>query len=88
MLKHAADPLTVGIGDVVKKRESLMIAGTSAYGLGRLIEPMLGVSDGTVGIAETQADWLDEHIKIHCNHMGLLWSKRAMELTLDFISRE
>ncbi len=87
LLNHATDPLTQGTGDVDKLRESLMIAGTSAYGFGRLIEARMGVSDGTVGLAETQADWLDEHVQIHCNHMGLLWNKQAMNLTLDFLRK-
>jgi len=85
LLKHATEPLTAGVVEAVKLRDTLMIAGTSPYGLGRFIETRLGPSDGTVGVTETQADWLDQHIKIHSSHFGLLRNKQAKKLTLEFL---
>ncbi|TDR23808.1 alpha/beta fold hydrolase [Marinicella litoralis] len=86
LLNHAAKPLTLGVGAAIKYRDTLMIAGTSPYGLGRFIEPKLGPSDGTVAVAETQAEWLDQHLEIHSSHFGLLRNKQAKDLTLAFLS--
>ena len=87
LLKHATEPLTAGLFDAVKARDTLMIAGTSPYGLGRFIEPQLGPSDGTVALHETEADWIDHHHAIHCNHFGLLSNSEAQQLTLDFLQQ-
>ncbi len=86
LLKHATEPLTCGVIEAVKLRDTLMIAGTSPYGLGRFIEPRLGPSDGTVGVTETEADWLDQHLKIHSVHFGLLHNKQAQNLSLKFLT--
>ncbi len=85
LLKHATEPLTVGVSMPQVLRPSMMIAGTSPYGLGRFIERRLGPSDGTVGVAETEADWIDQHEKIHSSHFGLLRDKTAMQKTLAFL---
>jgi len=87
LLNYATEPLTTGVIETAKLRDTLMIAGTSPYGLGRFIEPRLGISDGTVGVAETQAEWLDQHLEIHSSHFGLLRNKQAKQLTLSFLSQ-
>lgn len=86
ILKRAAEPLAEGVKVPVESRMTMMIAGTSAYGLSRFVEWRFGVSDGTVGLAETQADWIDQHEKVHSSHFGLLRNKSALKLTLDFLS--
>ncbi len=88
LLNHASEPLTVGLVDAVKERDTLMIAGTSPYGLGRFIEPKLGPSDGTVAVRETQADWIDDHQSIHSSHFGLLRNKQAQLMTLEFLKQD
>ncbi|VAW47109.1 hypothetical protein MNBD_GAMMA02-259 [hydrothermal vent metagenome] len=88
LLKHAAEPLIVGVSMPQVLRPSMMIAGTSPYGLGRLIERRLGPSDGTVGIDETEADWIDQHEKVHSSHFGLLRNKYAMQKTLKFLQNK
>jgi pimeloyl-ACP methyl ester carboxylesterase len=87
LLKYATEPLTTGAVEAVKHRETLMIAGTSPFGLGRFIEPRLGPSDGTVAVAETKMEWLDQHCEINCSHFGLLRNKQAKELTLAFLKQ-
>ncbi len=87
LLNHATEPLTAGLVDAAKERDTLMIAGTSPYGLGRFIEPKLGPSDGTVAVHETRADWLDEHQEIHSSHFGLLRNKQAKAMTLEFLKQ-
>ena len=85
LLKHAAEPLTAGILNPQVLRPSMMIAGTSPHGLGRLIVRDLGASDGTVGVDETEANWIDKHEKVHSSHFGLLRNKPAMQKTLKFL---
>ncbi len=86
LLNHATEPLTAGEAKANTHREIMMIAGTSPYGLGRFIEPKLGPSDGTVAVAETQAEWLDQHKQVHSSHFGLLRNKQAQALTLEFLN--
>ena len=88
LLKHAAEPLTMGVLLPQGLRPSMMIAGTSAFGLGRLIERRLGPSDGTVAVDETEADWIDQHEKVKSSHFGLLRNKTAMQKTIDFLTAE
>lgn len=85
LLKHATEPLTVGITNPESDRPVMMIAGTSPYGMGRFIERHMGVSDGTVAVDETEADWINYHQTIHSNHFGLLRNKQAKQMTLDFL---
>jgi len=86
LLKHATSPLTTGVSQSQFKRPSLMIAGTSPVGLGRVIERQLGHGDGTVSVEETRAEWIDEHREVHTSHFGLLMNRQAMQLALDFLS--
>jgi pimeloyl-ACP methyl ester carboxylesterase len=87
-LRHATKPLTSGVSQPHRLRPSLMIAGTRPMGLGRVIERQLGPGDGTVALAETRAEWIDEHREIHTSHFGLLLDRQAMQISLDFLSRE
>lgn len=86
LLKHATEPLTVGVSMPQVVRPSMMIAGTSPYGLGRIIERRLGPSDGTVAVDETQAEWIDQHETVNSSHFGLLRNPVAMQKTLDFLT--
>ncbi|MCX7553297.1 alpha/beta fold hydrolase [Marinicella sp. S1101] len=88
ILKHATEPLTSGVVAPTVFRTTMMIAGTSPYGMGRVIEKKLGPSDGTVAIDETQADWLDYHEEIDANHFGLLNNKSAIEKTIAFFKQD
>lgn len=85
LLKYATEPLTVGITNPFTNRPIMMIAGTSPYGMGRFVERKLGVSDGTVALDETEADWIQFRQNIHSSHFGLLRNKQAKQLTLDFL---
>ena len=85
LLKHAAKPLSRGIKLPLKKRQTMMIAGDSPYGLGRFITSLDSCHDGTVALSETKADWLDDHRVVHTSHMGLLNNREAKQLALDFL---
>ena len=85
LLKHAAKPLSKGIKLPLKKRQTMMIAGDSPYGLGRFIASWDSRHDGTVALNETKADWLDDHRVVHTSHMGLLNNREAKKLTVQFL---
>ena len=85
LLGHATEPLTNGVQNPTAFRTSKMLAGNLPYGIGQLIHRMQGENDGTVSVDETQADWINAHQTIHCNHMGLLKNKQAKAITLHFL---
>ena len=64
-----------------------MIAGKkSTIGLGLLVGGMPEESDGTVLISETKHPMLKEHIVIDTTHTGLVFSKEAAKLTVNFLN--
>jgi len=87
LLRYATKPLMEGVQNPSVFRPSKMIAGNLPVGVGQIVHRMKGINDGTVSVDETQANWIDEHIIIHANHMGLLKSKQAKKLTLDFLQQ-
>jgi len=89
LLKQATEPLTVGVLPLqTLNRHTMMITGTSPYGLGRLVEKKLGPSDGTVAVEETEAGWIEQQAKVHTSHFGLLLNKQAKAMTLQFLKSE
>jgi hypothetical protein len=56
------------------RRELGVIAGNSSFGLGRLVGPLRGPSDGTVMIEETQIAGAADRIVIATSHTGMLFS--------------
>lgn len=88
LLHWAATPLSQGVGDARPNRPCQMIMGDWPFGFGRLIYHFDEPSDGTVSVAETQADWLTEHHTIQTNHLGILKNKHAMQLAYQFLSTE
>lgn len=87
-LRHATEPLINGVQDPSTFRTSQMIAGSMPYGIGQVVHRMQGVSDGTVSVDETEADWINHHQVIHSNHLGLLKNKQAKKLTYQFLIGE
>lgn len=85
LLRHATQPLIEGVVDPQVFRHSKMIAGDFPYGVGQIVHRMQGMSDGTISVDETQAEWIDNHQVIHSNHLGLLKNKQAKALTYAFL---
>ena len=69
-----------------KKYDIGMIAGNKdTVGLGLLVGGMPEESDGTVLLSETKHSMLKEHIVINKTHTGLVFSKEAAKLTVNFL---
>ncbi len=63
--------------------KSVMIAGTLNVGFGMFM--INGPGDGVVALSETKAPWLDGHYTVHVTHLGLVLSKEASSLCIDFL---
>jgi pimeloyl-ACP methyl ester carboxylesterase len=62
-----------------------ILAGESAFGLGRLLGPLGGPSDGTVLIAETRLPGASEHRVLRVSHSGLVFSAAVARQTAAFL---
>jgi pimeloyl-ACP methyl ester carboxylesterase len=56
-------------------RDLGVIAGDMEYGMGRLVGPLQGPSDGTVLVEETQIDGAADRVVLHVSHTGMVFSK-------------
>ncbi len=65
-------PLTIPRGIEVGS-----IAGSRPLGLGRMLMPMAGTSDGVVALEETRLTGLTDHVVIDCAHTGMLFSPQV-----------
>lgn len=74
LLGTALAALDRGCGEMTCRREVGMIAGTRGVGLGLLVGGTGGPGDGTVAVAETQADGLADRIELPVTHTGMLAS--------------
>ncbi len=66
--------------------ESIMIAGTMNLGFGTFL--INGPGDGVVALPETMAPWLDHHHTVQATHLGVVFSKKAAGLCVDFLSSQ
>lgn len=62
-----------------------MIAGTAPRGLGRLVAPLRGQSDGTVLLTETQLPGLTAHCSVACGHTELAFADIAARRAVEFL---
>lgn len=89
LLKHATEPLENGVVDPQAFRESLMIAGTSnTIGIARLVTKLPKPNDGTIALAETQADWINHHTTEKTNHFKMLFHKKINHSISQFLSEQ
>ncbi|TDJ47844.1 MAG: alpha/beta hydrolase [Gammaproteobacteria bacterium] len=65
--------------------EVAVIAGTTSFGLGRLIMRLDHPNDGVVTSAETQLPGLAGHIEMRVNHFGLVLSSAVAEQGAHFL---
>jgi len=72
---------------VCEDREVGVIAGTSPYGVGRLITTFDGDNDGTVAVTETQLDGAKDHICIDVSHKSMLVSTDVVDQAAAFLKR-
>jgi pimeloyl-ACP methyl ester carboxylesterase len=62
-----------------------IIAGTSGYGLGRLLAPFDGPNDGTVSVAETQMDGATDRCELPVTHTSMWLSAAVVERVANFL---
>jgi len=66
-------------------RETGMIAGSRAFGLGTLVGGAGKPGDGTVGVRETLAEGLKEHLVLPVTHTGMLYSAEVARQVAWFL---
>ncbi|MCF6288395.1 MAG: alpha/beta hydrolase [Proteobacteria bacterium] len=87
MLKHATEPLENGVPNPTVFRNSMMIAGTSnSIGIARIVIKLPEPNDGTVTVADTQADWINTHITEKTNHFNMLFRKNIKQHIIEFLT--
>lgn len=86
MMGRATELLVKGLTRLPAEREVGMIAGTSTFGLGRLITHLPSPNDGTVAVDETMLPGLDRRIDLPVSHMSMICSQRVVRCTATFLS--
>jgi pimeloyl-ACP methyl ester carboxylesterase len=66
-------------------RDLGVIAGDRSFGLGRLLGPMGGPSDGTVLVAETSLPGATDRLCVRTTHTGLLFSAEVARQVAAFL---
>ncbi len=88
LLNHAVEPLSNGVKTPKVLRNSCMIAGISnSIGISKLVTKLPEPNDGTVALAETQADWIDCHTTEKTNHFRMLFHKKIKIKISDFLTK-
>ena len=67
-------------------RELGVIAGDLGIGLGRLVGPLGGPSDGTILVEETELDGAVERLVLRVSHTGMLFSAAVAHAAGAFLS--
>ena len=84
--KNTAE-LSRGVKNWSAPAETIMIAGTKRWGLGRLLPTAItGPSDGTVMVEETKHPNLSAHHEISESHTTMLYSREAMQIIQGFLA--
>lgn len=84
-LGSSRDLLTRGFEQWEGKAEVGVVAGTKPRGLGRLVAPLEGPSDGTVLVSETHLQGMKDHCQVRCGHTELVFSNEAVRQTSLFL---
>jgi len=72
---------------VCESRDVGVIAGTSPYGIGRLVTKFKGENDGTVAVDETRLDGAKDHICMDVSHTSMLISSAVVAQAAAFLKR-
>lgn len=67
------------------RREVGVIAGSSGFGLGRLVARLDGENDGTVMVEETRLPGARDHLVLPVTHTGMLFSGTVAKQTAHFL---
>ena len=89
ILGHASAPLLKGIAaglqDLPETIKVSVLAGTRSLGGGKLLARFNAENDGSVGIEETQAEWLTHHERLNLSHTQLVYSSRAQARVVSLL---
>jgi pimeloyl-ACP methyl ester carboxylesterase len=85
LLGQVRTALENGYGQLPAGRETGMLAGTRAIGLGILLGGAGTPGDGTVAVAETRATGLKDHLLLPVTHTGMLYSAEVARQTACFL---
>ena len=72
---------------VCENRDVGIIAGTTPYGVGRLLTSFEGENDGTVAVAETRLDGAKDHICMPVSHSNMILSSDVADQVAAFLKR-
>jgi len=78
------------LGDMVPwscEREMGVIAGTKDHGVGRACCELGRPNDGTVAVAETHLNGMEDHIQLPVAHSGMLLSAEVARQTASFLAQ-
>lgn len=79
------EPASEWAGNVTATRDVGVIAGTRAFGMGRIVTKFDGENDGTVAVAETRLPAARDHLCVDVNHTALVTSRVVAEQTANFL---
>lgn len=86
VLGRSAQLLLEGIQGSWEGRAQIgMVAGSTGWGVGRLLGSGQVPGDGTVSVAETRWSGLHEHVVVPATHSGLVVSRAAAEQVISFL---
>jgi hypothetical protein len=85
LLGQVQEALEQGYGRLPPGRDTGMIAGTRAIGLGSLVGGAGKPGDGTVAVAETRTPGLKDHLLLPVNHTGMLYSSEVARQVACFL---
>ncbi|MBT8047564.1 MAG: alpha/beta fold hydrolase [Xanthomonadales bacterium] len=85
LLGEVRNALQSGYGRLVDNRETGMIAGTRAVGLGLLLGGTGKPGDGTVAVDETRTTGLKDHLLMPVTHTSMLYSAEVARQAACFL---
>ena len=85
LLGRVRKTLERGYGTLSAGRETGMIAGTRAIGLGLLVGGAGRPGDGTVSVDETRTVGLKDHLLLPVNHTGLVYAPEVARQAAIFL---
>jgi pimeloyl-ACP methyl ester carboxylesterase len=85
LLGQVKTALENGYGKLPSDRQTGMIAGTRAIGLGLLLGGAGTPGDGTVAVTETRTTGLKDHLLLPVTHTGMLYSAEVARQTAYFL---
>ena len=80
-------PASAWAGEVTQAREVGVIAGTHAWGFGRVLAAFDDASDGTVSVAETLLPGVADHLLLPVSHTSMVFSAEVARQTSAFLEQ-